>query len=237
VLVAKRVMVGMLAGVVATAAAFVAPAFGASEQQVRIAKRPPLAVRGTGSFTPSAADPRLAALFARGGCDAGSFRFTPAETRRDNRAVTVAVRAQTNRGIDTTHLATSSAPTVGLAPIAYNLGMSVGWKRFAVSGDLAKIDLAGMPGSRSSADLAVSYAGKRFTGSVKAAADRPMANTPRLVEDMPSYSVDLGGSYSLTRNIDVTAGVRYRSDRERFVRLDDDRRDSQAVYLGTAFRF
>jgi len=124
-----------------------------------------------------------------------------------------------------------------LAPIAYNLGMSVGWKRFAVSGDLARVDLAGMPGSRSSADVAVSYAGKRFTGSVKAAADRPLANTPRLVEDAPSYSVDLGGSYSLTRNIDVTAGVRYRSDRERFVRLEDDRRDSQAVYLGTAFRF
>jgi hypothetical protein len=35
----------------------------------------------------------------------------------------------------------------------------------------------------------------------------------------------------------VTAGVRYRSDRERFVKVDDDRRDSQAVYLGTAFRF
>ncbi len=56
--------------------------------------------------------------------------------------------------------------------------------------------------------------------------------------DMPaSYSLDMGGSYSLTRNLDVTAGVRYRSDRERLARIDDDRRNSQAVYLGTAFRF
>lgn len=236
-MIAKRVMVGMFAGVVATAAVFVAPAFGASEQPARAPKRAPLAIRGIGSFTPAAADPRLAALFARGGFNAGNFRFTPAETRRDTRAVTVAVRALTNRGVDTTRLATTSAPTVGLAPIAYNLGMSVGWKRFAVSGDLSRLDLAGMPGGRDSADLAVSYSGKRFTGSVKAAADRPLANTAKLVEDTPSYSVDLGGSYSLTHNLDVTAGVRYRSDRERYVRLDDDRRDSQAVYVGTAFRF
>jgi len=53
---------------------------------------------------------------------------------------------------------------------------------------------------------------------------------------MPSYSVDLGGAYSLTRNLDVTAGVRYRSDRDRLTQADA-RRDSQAVYVGTAFRF
>jgi hypothetical protein len=35
----------------------------------------------------------------------------------------------------------------------------------------------------------------------------------------------------------VTAGMRYRSDRERLARLDDSRRDSQSVYVGTAFRF
>ncbi len=238
-MVIGRVLAGMVAGVLVTAGVVVAPAFGASEQPARVSRHTaPMAVRGLGGFTPAAADPRLAALFARGGVDAGSFRFTPAETRRDTRAVTVAVRARTNRNVDTGRLAaTSVAPTVGLAPIAYNLGMSVGWKRFAISGDIGHIDMAGMPGSRESADLAVSYSAKRFTGSVKAATDRPLANAPRLVEDAPTYSVDLGGSYSLTRNIDVTAGVRYRSDRERFARMQDDRRDSQAVYLGTAFRF
>jgi hypothetical protein len=35
----------------------------------------------------------------------------------------------------------------------------------------------------------------------------------------------------------VTAGLRYQSDRERLAQLKDDRRDSQAVYVGTAFRF
>ncbi len=151
--------------------------------------------------------------------------------------MTVAVRAQTNRGIANTASLASTTPTVGIAPIAYNLGMSVGWKRFAISGDVNKLDLGGLPGSRQAADLAISYSAKRFSGTVKAAADRPLANTPNLIEETPSYSVDLGGSYSLTRNLAVTAGVRYRSDRERFVKVDDDRRDSQAVYLGTAFRF
>jgi len=36
----------------------------------------------------------------------------------------------------------------------------------------------------------------------------------------------------------VTAGVRYKSERNnRLEALQDNRRDSQAVYLGTAFRF
>jgi hypothetical protein len=47
----------------------------------------------------------------------------------------------------------------------------------------------------------------------------------------------VGGSYSLTRNFDVTAGVRYKTERDRLERLKDDRLDSQAVYVGTAFRF
>ena len=106
-----RVLAGMVAGVLVTAGALVAPAFGASEQPARIVRHAPMAMRGLGGFTPAAADPRLAALFARGGVDAGSFRFTPAETRRDTRAVTVAVRARTNRNADTGRLAaTTVAP-------------------------------------------------------------------------------------------------------------------------------
>ncbi len=39
------------------------------------------------------------------------------------------------------------------------------------------------------------------------------------------------------RNLDVTAGVRYKArDRDRLPPLTDDRRDSQAVYVGTAFQ-
>lgn len=236
-----RIIAAIGAGALAALGAVVAPALGATERApTHAVRRPAVALRSLGTFTPASADPRLAAVFARGGLDTGDFRFTPAETKRDNRAVTVAVRARTNRsssGRNEQLAAVAPAPTVGLAPIAYNLGVAVGWKRFAVAGDVAHVDLANQPGSREAADVAVSYTGKRFSGRLRAAADRPIGDAPQLVSDMPTYSVDVGGSYSLTRNLDVTAGLRYRSDRERLARVEDDRRDSQAVYVGTAFRF
>ena len=179
-------------------------------------------------------------MFARGGLDGGDvgeFRFTPAETRQGNRAVTVAVRARSNRVGDGTTRFAANAPTVGIAPIAYNLGAAIGWQRFAVSGDISRVDVGPQPGSRESTDVAVSYSLNRFTGRVKASAERPLAGAPNAVDNNSSYAIDVGGSYSLTRNIDLTAGLRYKSERERLTQVADDRRDSQAVYVGTAFRF
>ena len=51
------------------------------------------------------------------------------------------------------------------------------------------------------------------------------------------YAVDVGGAFSLSRNIAVTGGVRYKIEQDRVSALKDERRDSQAVYLGTAFKF
>ena len=50
-------------------------------------------------------------------------------------------------------------------------------------------------------------------------------------------SLDVGSSYALSRRIAVTGGVRYNIERDRLTALQDDRRDSQAVYVGTAFKF
>jgi len=41
----------------------------------------------------------------------------------------------------------------------------------------------------------------------------------------------------VTRNVAVTAGVRYSSERDRIAPLTDTTQDSQAVYVGTRFRF
>lgn len=213
----------------------VAPVAGApADRSVRAVKRVAPPTRAALVFTPAAADPRLAAAFARGGLDTAGLPFTPAETRRNYRAVTVAVRARTARpgpARGGAEVATT------LAPIAYNLGVAVGWRRFGIAGDVRRVDMAGQPGGREAADVTVTYAGNRVTGRVQAVADRPFAAVSPRVESERSYSLDLGGSYRLTRNLDVTAGLRYRTERDRLVRLDDNRRDSQAVYLGTAFRF
>jgi hypothetical protein len=235
--VVGRAIAGMVVGALVAAGIAVAPAIGAPDITNRPEKRV-FTPRAIGSFTPASADPRLAAVFARGGLDSSGFRFTPSESRRTGtRAVTVAVRARSTRTALSAERISTAPSAVSLAPIAYNLGVAVGWKRFALSSDMARVDLAGLPGSRETVDLGLSYAGKRFSGQVKATADRPLAGTPKLVEDAPAYALDVGGSYSLTRNFDVTAGVRYKSERDRLERLKDDRLDSQAVYIGTAFRF
>ena len=49
------------------------------------------------------------------------------------------------------------------------------------------------------------------------------------------YALDVGGSYSITKGVDVTAGVRYESEQQ--APLVDEQQDSQAVYLGTLIRF
>jgi hypothetical protein len=227
-------------GAICAAGALIAPALQAQEGRGErtYAKRAVTAARGgIGTFTPAAADPKLAAILARSGLPENGFRFTPSESRRSNRAVTVAVRARSTRTAIADRSLVAAAAPVSLAPIAYNLGVSVGWKRFAVAGDVTRIELAAQPGSTERANLGVSYTGSRLTGRVQAAAERPLADTPVLIGDKPSYSIDVGGSYSLTRNLDVTAGVRYKSEQDRLPKMTDNRRDSQAVYVGTAFRF
>lgn len=219
----------------------VAPAISARETAI---DRAPVRFTNTvatplGSFTPATADPRLAALIARTGMSATGFRFTPASDSVDRRKpVTVAVRARSSRMPVLSDRTAAAAPSgVALAPIAYDLGVSVGWKRFAVSGAMTRVDLAGAPGSQERVDLGLGYRGKRASAAVNAGTTRPLTDVPVAVTDLPSYSVDLTSSYSLTRNLDVTAGVRYKAERDRLPQIQDNRRDSQAVYVGTAFRF
>ncbi len=194
---------------------------------------------GFGSFTPAAADPKLAAAFARGTAITSGFRFTPASSgSKANRKVTVAVRARSTAASPSADRPSNSTALINVAPVAYNLGVSVGWKRFAISGDVATADLGLAQGRRQAADVGLSYTVKKWTTRVQLATERPVGAEPRIVDSGESVAVDFGGSYSLNRNIDVTAGVRYKSERNnRLEALQDNRRDSQAVYLGTAFRF
>lgn len=211
---------------------------GQSGKSKRLLTAPSLSA---GSFTPAVADPRLAAEFARRGLQPGSFRFTPSSASPNkSKAVKVAVRARattTAQAARTQAAETSATPITALTPAAYNLGVSVGWKSFALSGDVAKVEGGGLPGGREAAEIGLSYNAKKFSGRVEVGADRTDATTLKIVPQESSYSVGVGGSYRLTRNLDVTGGVRYKIQRDRLEPLADDRRDSQAVYIGTAFRF
>jgi hypothetical protein len=215
------------------ALALVSGTASAAQVQKKRAPRPAANVASSiGSFTPSAADPRFGSTFGRGGLTASGFRFTPSLGPGASRRVTVAVRARAG-----TPSAAAVASNYGISPYAYNLGVAVGWKRFAVTSDYSKVDLGMVPGSHESADVALSYGGKHWSTRLALAADRNFGDTSRLLGSEQGVAVDLGGSYSISNRFDVTGGVRYRVEKDRLVQLSDDRRDSQAVYIGTAFKF
>ena len=237
----KAWTLGLAGGVSLLALSVAVPAIGEAQRAQNRAAPPE---RTIGTFTPAVRDPRLAAMLAnrRVSSTDTAFRFTPAATPDErNRAVRVAVRvrpgANAPERLRTATLATPTASGTQITPSSYNLGVSVGWRRFAITGDVARNTDAAAPGSRESARIGAEYqANRRLTGRVQVGAERA-EGVERIVGDDRAYSLDVGGSYSIARNLDVTGGVRYRVSRDRLEPLArDERRDSQAGYIGTAIR-
>ena len=234
-----RSTLGRTVTALAAAGLVLTPAFAAPQPK----KRPPavaVSFDPVSTFTPATADPRLAAAFAGKASSLTDFKFTPAPAKGRPSQVRVAIRARAVTP-DKVRVADAAAPAsvTALTPASYNLGVAVGWRRFAVSGDVATTREANPAlGGRESAALGVSYSlNKRLTGRVAVGADRGDGRALTPLRKADNYSLDVGGAYSVTRNIAVTGGVRYRIDHERLSALKDDRRDSQAVYVGTAFKF
>ena len=207
-------------------------------------KRPaPVSVSFESGFTPSQADPRLAAALASRPALSSDLRFTPAASNQRPSQVRIAVRARTTsrnqaalRGREAA--AAPMPETLQLTPASYNLGAAVGWKRFAVSADVSKAQGATPAlADREGASVGVSYSTKRFTGRVAASADRAAETRSTAIADPTAYALDVGGAFNISRNIAVTGGVKYKIEREQIATLRDQRRDSQAVYVGTAFKF
>jgi hypothetical protein len=200
-----------------------------------------LSIDPISGFTPASSDPKLAAALAARGTSLTDFKFTPAAAKGRPSQVRVAIRARvaSPAKVRLADAATAPAAVTALAPASYNLGVAVGWRRFAVSADVAKSKEADPAlGGRESAALGVSYSlGKRLTTRVAVGAERGDGKALPILRKDDNVSVDVGGAYALTRNIAVTGGVRYRIDHDRVSALKDDRRDSQAVYVGTAFKF
>jgi len=187
------------------------------------------------SFTPANGDPRLAAAFANKPLSLTDFKFTPAAAKGRPSQLRVAIRAR----VGTQAPANATPALAALTPASYKLGVAVGWKQFAVSGDVSKVTSPDPAlGGRETAVVGVSYSLKRFTGRVAVGADRAEGRPLAALRRGDNYSLDVGGSYSLSRRIALTGGVRYEIDRDKAQSaLKDDRRDSQAVYIGTAFKF
>src|SRR3954463_1428194 len=127
----------------AAAGLVLTPAFAATTSK----KRPPavsLSFDSLSSFPPANADPKLAAALAGKSLSLTDFKFTPAPAKGRPSQVRVAIRSRMNTPAQPA-VAQASAPAVAvnaLTPTSYNLGVAVGWKRFAVSGDVSKVKQA-----------------------------------------------------------------------------------------------
>ena len=191
------------------------------------------------SFTPANADPKLAASLAGKSLSLSDFKFTPAPAQGRPSQVRVAIRARVTSPAADSAVSAAAMPSAvsALTPSGYNLGAAIGWRRFAVSGDVAKVKNADPAlGGRETAIVGVSYSlNKRLTTRLALGTDRATDRPLPALRKSDTVSVDAGASYSLSRRVALTGGVRYNIERDRM--LQDDRRDSQAVYVGTAFKF
>jgi hypothetical protein len=214
------------------------PGQGVAQRGMSVRAPLPAVERGVGSFTPAVRDPRLAAELARRSRASTqvttAFQFTPATTRAETpRDVRVAVRV-----VPGAAAAVETPSGTQITPSSYNLGVAVGWRRFAITGETSGTRGGLVEGSREATRVGAEYrATPRLTARVQVAAERA-EGVERIVADDRAVALDVGGSYSIARNIDVTGGVRYRVSRDRIEPLArDERRDSQSVYIGTALRF
>lgn len=174
------------------------------------------------------------------------YPFTPAGTpNRPDRSVTVAVRVDpiTVRGISVRPGRIAQADAAGatplrIAPTAFELGVSRGYHNFAQNilpgTDVRKIEMPDLASFGTSGKSA-SPPG-RFAPHISVD-EKQTGRSPRTFAGDRDDQVDVGGSYRVTRNLNVTAGVRYSQDRERLKPLTDGSLDNQAVYVGTQFKF
>jgi hypothetical protein len=214
---------------------------------------------GIAGFTPASADPRVARIVAERSNGTTRFmRFTPAGADSGTRSLTVAVRVdeEAARAISVrsaieaaTDARASANAGLRIAPTRYNLGLARGYQSFAKAAPAAAPTLATPIPRADMPDLAdfkpsrgVKDEPSRFAARVQMepedAAGRAVRLTGPGADPVIDQTLDVAGSYRLTRNLDVTAGVRYSQDRDALVTLPDiEEQDSQAVYIGTQFRF
>lgn len=209
------------------------------------------------SYTPAGVDRKLAAKFNRlvAGRNAvvsknSLFPFTPAGIDRGaNRTMIIATRTDSPlsvNAISTRNLAAMNAPakgkSVNLNESDFNLKANKGWQGFKLPASPRSAMKAPV------ADIAVAAGGfrledtakpknSRFKANVNVDQTREAAPSPRGNAAAGEYKVGLESSFSLSRRIDLTAGVRYSSERDRVAPTIDDRKDSEAVYVGTKIHF
>jgi hypothetical protein len=205
--------------------------------------------QGDFPFTPASVDPKLARFVAeRTTGTARMMRFTPAGVAdRGKRSLTVAVRVdeQAAQAIQVRSAIAAAQDQMGttggvrIVSARYNLGLARGYQSFAQPTVLSKkLSDAAIPDLSSFKPAPIQTEQSRLVSRVALAREDKPGVTPRTREALGEQSLDLATSYRLTRNLDVSAGVRYSQDRDRIApAAEPTPQDSQAFYVGTQLRF
>lgn len=200
------------------------------------------------TFTPAGVDSRLAEQFAEpSGPDNRRFPFTLAGGQANrNRTIIVAARANSRLTAGAVSVRSAIAavePGAGkalrLSTLDYRLTAAKGWQGFTLPtapklSAVAPLSELGRGGFR--LDETVKKPGK-FNTSIKLDQNKEAAPPARGSASAGEYKLDVGGSFSISRKIDLTAGVRYTSENDRVMPTTDNRKDNEAVYVGTKIRF
>lgn len=245
-----RLTKGRIAGLGASALACslalspaIAAVIGAMTPEAKVPNVSLRMLGSIGSFTPVTSDDKLARAYAKAARESQSrgFRFTPASG--DGRSLTILVRAGAQTGAGTSERV---LPNLGVAPVAYRLGVTKGLERFS-SGQRLDPAIPDPLIEKSILEPMPSYSLRpkrdRFSANIQlqnreATAASPTEDTPATLGTEKTYAVDVSSSYSLTRNLNLQAGVRYKGPSNRLApTVTDQAQDSQAVYVGTTFKF
>ncbi|MBK8375099.1 MAG: hypothetical protein IPL18_09595 [Sphingomonadales bacterium] len=201
-------------------------------------------------FTPAGVDSRLAAKMAvRESSRGGAFPFTPAGIDSQHRStITVAARTDmlingravnVRKAVETAALGTGQ--TLRLNNSDYQLTTARGWQAFKLPASALNVDeprLSQVVGKGSfRLDEPAKKKPSRFDADVSVGKVGNAAPNPRGAAAAGDYAFNVGGSFKLSRRIDLTAGVRYSSERDRVDPVTSSKPDSEAVFVGTKIRF
>ena len=201
-------------------------------------------------FTPAGVDSRLAQKFESRSkaVIGGSFAFTPAGVGQGKKTLTVAARSQSSsvsNAVSVRNSISAIEPGRGadgrLQKTEFRLTAARGWQGFdlvpetraAVKAPL----ITGLGESSFRLDKGPKQKPSRFQPAIAVDNERGVTPAPRGNAATDNFEVGVGGSFSISRKIDVTAGVRYKSERDRIAPTTTDQKDSEAVFVGTKIRF
>jgi hypothetical protein len=179
-----------------------------------------------------------------------AFTFTPAGINRSaNRTMTIAARTGSPLSANAISIRdvvrivdTGTAKTVILSQSDFKLKAARGWQGFKLpeasrSAIKPPILVTTLGSSSFRLEDSAPVKKSRFKTDVKLAQTRESAPSPRGNAAAGDYKVGLESSFRLTKGVALTAGVQYNSERDRVAPSVDERKDSEAVYVGTKIRF